>query len=43
MHNFLLQADIFKKQVTEDQITVYAAQASFFLVISAFPLLMLDS
>ncbi len=41
MHNFLLQADIFKKQVTEDQITVYAAQASFFLVISAFPLLML--
>ncbi len=41
MHNILLQADIFKKQVTEDQITVYAAQASFFLVISAFPLLML--
>ena len=31
----------FKNQVTEDQITVYAAQASFFLIISAFPLLML--
>lgn len=41
MHHFLLQADIFRKQVTKDQITIYAAQASFFLVISAFPLLML--
>lgn len=41
MAQFLIRLDLFRKQVTEDQITIYAAQASFFLLISAFPLLML--
>ena len=40
MIDFLLHAIRIKDKFVEDEITVYAAQASFFIVLAAFPFIM---
>lgn len=40
MIRFLLHVIRIKEKYTEDEITVYASQASFFIVLSAFPFIM---